>query len=683
MKNLGSLLISFFVVVGMFSQIPENSQGIEEYIANVFEQYTSETEEDLNFESFYEELMALYSRPVNLNNTSREELEKMQFLSGQQIENILYYVYKFGALRTIYELQLIEGLDMTDIRFMLPFVSIGPVEETIQPIKFDQVFRYGKNEVLCALSSGIEKKSGYSRTDNDITHYSGNRLYHHLKYRFHYKDRVSMNFTAEKDAGEQIFNRKTIGYDAYSASVQLKDIGCLKNVIIGDYQTGFGQGMVINQAFTRGKTSMSTNVFSTGNGFKCHKSTNEFNFLRGAAVTMHHKRLNLHLFYSNKNIDGDIDGKTFSGFYKTGYHRTQNELQKKNTVQQILYGGNIALSGRSFQLGFSAVTMQLDHDLILKKHPYNLFYFQGNKQLTSGVDYRIRWKKFNFFGETAVSNKALSTIEGLTFSPASGVNIALVYRNYAPEFNAVYAAAFSEGSRVSNERGLYLGVEMAPLKYWKLTAYADSYQFPWISYNVDVPIVGKDFLLQASFSPSRYIDMYWRFKYENKGKNRSGSVLTTADIVQNCKSSLRYQLLFVTGSITFKSILEGNIVRTGNDEVTYGVAGLQELSISCQHVPLSFDVRYLFFDAVNYENRIYTYEKDVLYAFSSPNFSGLGSRYYVNMRYQLSKDISCWVKFSQNIFADDRAAIGSGNEQITGNKKTEIKCLIRWKFSNY
>lgn len=675
-----------FVVCGcmdLFSQNEDKTQAIEEYIADIFEQYTSETEEDLNYELFYEQLLELFSQPVDLNNATRETLEMMPFLSDIKIENILYYVYKFGPLRTIYELQLIEGLDMTDIRYMLPFVTIGRQNKVTSPIRLDEVFKYGRNEVLCSFSKGLEKKAGYSGTDNDSSCYRGNNLYNYFKYRFEYKDRVMLNFTAEKDAGEEGLKVNHSLYDFYSASLQIKGIGLIKNIIIGDYQAGFGRGLVIKQAFTSGKSSAATQILSVGNGFKSHRSTNEYNFLRGCALTIERRYVNVHLFYSNKPVDGSVHENSFSGFYQTGYHRTEAEFQKKNTIQQVLYGGNITLTGHSTQLGITSVFMQLDHELVLKEKPYNLFYFQGNKQLVTGINYRVKWKKFNLFGEGAITNNSFSTINGLTFSPVPRVNAALLYRNYSPEFNAVFASAFSEGSGVSNERGLYFGVEMTPFKYWKLTAYADSYQFPWIKYDIDMPGNGKDFLLQADFSPSRRVDMFWRLRYEQNLKNLSGSDQTTAVILQNSKSSLRYQLVFASGNFTLKSIFEGNLIKRGREALTYGLAALQELSYSRQGFPLSFDVRYLIFDAVDYDNRIYTYEKDVLNSFSSPNFSGLGSRYYVNLKYSLTRNISVWLKFSQNIFADDRESIGSENELISGNKKTEIKCLFRWKFSNY
>ncbi|PIF01896.1 MAG: hypothetical protein CR965_01145 [Paludibacter sp.] len=86
------------------------------------------------------------------------------------------------------------------------------------------------------------------------------------------------------------------------------------------------------------------------------------------------------------------------------------------------------------------------------------------------------------------------------------------------------------------------------------------------------------------------------------------------------------------------------------------------------------------FDAPNYENRFYIYESDVLYAFSVPMVYGLGSRYYLNVKYELNKNFSFWLKLAQTVYADDRNSISSNNEEITGRRKTDFRFLLRWKF---
>ena len=117
-------VIAIIVLFGstLMAQQPESE--MDQLIADIFEQYTAETGDEIDYETFYNELITLTEEPVNLNKADREQLEKLLFLNDLQIENILYYIYKFGTLNTIYELQLIDGLDMTDIRRMLPFIKI-------------------------------------------------------------------------------------------------------------------------------------------------------------------------------------------------------------------------------------------------------------------------------------------------------------------------------------------------------------------------------------------------------------------------------------------------------------------------------------------------------------------------------------------------------------------------------
>ncbi|MBP7613927.1 MAG: helix-hairpin-helix domain-containing protein, partial [Paludibacter sp.] len=107
---------------------------------------------------------------------------------------------------------------------------------------------------------------------------------------------------------------------------------------------------------------------------------------------------------------------------------------------------------------------------------------------------------------------------------------------------------------------------------------------------------------------------------------------------------------------------------------------LQDVTYAFEKIPLKFDLRYMMFDAADYENRFYTYEKDVLYAFSIPSFYGQGSRFYCNMRYELSDNFSLWFKFSQTIYADGRETIGTGLEMSKGNRRSDFRVMLKWNF---
>ena len=688
MRQLFSL--AFFL--SLFSCVARAQDAIattDQLIADIFEQYTAENDDDIDYDTFYEELMFFSENKINLNKTKREELERLPFLSDIQVENIISHIYRFGALQTIYELQLIDGLDMTDIRRMLPFVIVGEGMNNNKKIYWRDLMLYGKNELFFRLDKGLESKEGYqflpdeeeNTAEENAKKYIGDAFYHSLKYRFHYKDRVQVGVTAEKDAGEQFIGKTHTGYDFYSITAQLKEIGKFKTLVVGDFRANFGQGLVLRTDFGMGKSSYVLNVIPRNSGLKKYGSTDENNFFRGVGATVRLGKFDVSAFYSNKMIDADTVNGSFSSRYTTGLHRTIAEMSKKHTVNQQVIGGNVTFTYSKIQLGFTAINSLFDNRLKPVRSTYNYFYFEGKQQTTAGLHYRMRWQKLNVFGETAMTdNGALATINGFSFIPLSQVNLVVMHRYYSPEYDTFYATAFSETSRINNESGFYLGAEIRPYKKWKISAYADSYRFPWPKYGIDMPSVGADYLLQADYAAKRNISMFWRFKYEGKQGNVSQTESTMPVVSPIQKLSMRYSLSYNIGKFSFKNVIEGNLVRKADAPWTYGAIASQDVSYDFKTIPLKVDFRYQFFDALKYENRLYSYEKDVLYAFSIPMYFGLGNRYYLNFQYEMNKRLSLWFKIAQTVYADDREAVSSGNETITGNRKTDARFLLKWEF---
>jgi len=107
--------------------------------------------------------------------------------------------------------------------------------------------------------------------------------------------------------------------------------------------------------------------------------------------------------------------------------------------------------------------------------------------------------------------------------------------------------------------------------------------------------------------------MFWRLKYEEKENNLSGTTSVMPLVVPIQKTSLRYNLSYSFRNFRFKNVLEGNLACEADASPTYGIIASQDLSYAFSTIPLAIDVRFQFFDAVNYENRFYSYEKDVLY----------------------------------------------------------------------
>lgn len=680
-------IVCLFVVSSFAIRAQDAIATTEQLIADIFEQYTAESEDEIDYDTFYEQLMYCAENPINLNQTTKEELEHLIFLSDIQIENIMAYVYQNSRLETIYELQLIQGLDMTDIRRLLPFIKIEDVEQKNEKIYWSDIKLKSKNELFVRLDKGLETKEGYRfNPEEEIeegsqSKYIGNAIYNSLKYRFHYKDRILIGFTAEKDAGEKLIGQNSTGYDFISFTAQLNNFGKFKTIVLGDFKASFGQGLVVNTEMGMGKSSYVLNVTNRNNGLKKYSSTDETNFFRGAGITLKVGPTDVSFFYSNKFRDADTSTNTLSSFYTTGLHRTPTEISKKKTVNQQVAGINIRYLFSKIELGFTAVHTKLDAKLIPEKTVYNKFYIEGNNQNTAGINYRGRWQKLNLFGETGIStNNAVASINGFSFSPISQISLVALHRIYSPKYDTFFATAFAETSRVSNENGTYIGVEIRPVKKWKIVTYIDSYQFKWPKYGIDAPSIGSDYLLQADYSPLRNVTMFWRFKYEKKEHNFTETTAVMPVIIPSEITSLKYNLNYNVGNFYFKNIVECNLSREGNFPFTYGITAVQDISYVFQRLPLKIDFRYQFFDAVDYQNRFYTYEKDLLYAFSIPMFYGLGSRFYLNFKYEISEKIAVWFKLAQTIYADDRETLSSSSETILGNRKTDVRFLLKWSF---
>jgi len=682
-----SLIVIAMLTVANQVTAQVDTESTSQLIADIFEQYTAESEDEIDFSSFYEDLMFLALNPININNANPDLLNKLPFLSDIQVENILEHIHQFGALNTIYELQLINGLDMTDIRRMLPFVYVGDAAAKENKIYWRDVLKYGKSELITRFDNGLETKEGYQNplseeTDTAYTNnkYNGNAIYNSIRYRFHFKDKIHLGFIAEKDAGEPFDVKKLTAHDFYSFTLQMNDVNRFKTIVVGDFRANFGEGLVLRPEFGTGKSSYVLNVTPKNSGIKKYSSTDESNFFRGGGATFRAGKFDISAFYSNKMIDADTIGQVFASWYKTGLHRTVREIDTKNSVNQQIVGGDVSYKTDNFKIGLVAVSTLFNQNYIIDSSSYNLHYFRGQSLSNVGIHYKTRLLNFNLFGETALSyNGAMATINGCTFSPTSLINFVVLHRNYAPNYNSFYATAFAESSRINNEKGIYIGAVAQPIKNWKISGYADSFQFPWLKFGVDAPSLGKDILLQIDYTPKRTITMNLRYRYGDKEKNvDTDQALST--IYPYNKSTLRYNIAYIIDEFRFKNTIEYNLTSINNSNGNYGFMAAQDVTYKPSNLPLKIDFRYMIFDITNYENRIYSYENDILYAFSVPMYYGLGSRVLLNLKYEWSRSFSIWFKIAQTIYADDRQSISSSNEQIVGNRKTDMRLLLKYDF---
>ena len=81
----------------------------------------------------------------------------------------------------------------------------------------------------------------------------------------------------------------------------------------------------------------------------------------------------------------------------------------------------------------------------------------------------------------------------------------------------------------------------------------------------------------------------------------------------------------------------------------------------------------------NYDSRIYAYENDVLYAVSFPAYYGKGMRYYAIFKTSISNNLDIWLRWSHTNVSD-REFLGSGNDQLPGNLRNDLKVQLKLNF---
>ena len=688
------IFICLFYGIDAVAQVipekPVNNEDIEQKVENIAEN----TDAELDYTEIVEVLNFYKENPINLNKTNAEELKKLLLLNDIQINNLINYLANNGQMQSIYELQFVNGFDYPLIFKILPYVVVEKTEKQLS-YKIKDIFKYGRSNLIARYQITPEEQKGYSEiTDSALSanpnqRYLGNAAKIYTKYAFNYRDVLKFGFVADKDAGEEFFaGSQKNGFDFYSAYFSLKNIGIIKSLVIGDYQAQFGQGLTLWTGLGFGKSGNAIDVKKYAQGIKPYSSANESGFLRGVGTTVGLKNIELSVFYSYKSSDANI-GETdtlsqenlyITSIQETGLHRTPNELADKNAMKESVFGSNISYNKNNLKIGFTAYRMLLNTELIKDIKPYNQFEFMGKENTNYGFNYQYLVYPFSFFGEMAASqNGGLAFVGGLQSNLENRLSFSMIYRNYQKDYQNLKSVAFGENSQNANESGLFMGIDFGLSSRIKLSAYCDFFSFPWLKYRTDAPSSGNEYLLKLSYEPSRKMEFYLQYRQKNKMQNSSDNSLINY-IDRTDRKNLRFNVSYSPNQhISLKNRVELIRYQIGNTYNHKGFLIYQDVSYQFTNKPLRISARYALFDTDTYEERLYAYESDVLYAFSIPAYYYKGSRFYLMLKYDVSRNIDLWLRYATTYY-NNKNIIGSGLDEIQGNSKSEIKVQIMIKF---
>jgi hypothetical protein len=681
------LLFTFLLSFQFVAYAQENNWRtfLEQLAEDANEGEVSET----MLENMYEDLLQIESNPMNLNTVAREQLERFPLISQEKVNAIVTFLERNRPIYTVFELRNVPNLDFQIIELILPFFFVGDPDEVIRRTTIREMLKNGRNELQLRFDKTLTPRAGYGEFSDSILNrfpnrkYQGEDFYTSLRYSFRYRDKIQFGVTARKNAGEPFIKQGyPRGYDHYGVHFIIRDIGRLKTLALGDYRLSFGQGLIMNNDFISPKAWTTDNIVRRTLPPKRHFSLAKNGFFRGAAAQFGiTENLTAIAFYSNIGVDANLNAAGEITSFKTdGQRRTLLDISKKNNTREQVMGANVNYRKDGFQIGVSGIYYSWDRMLNPTLRPDNMYYLRDSAGSNASVDYSYRYRRLILAGEMGVAkNGAIAKLNTVQYKLSSSTVFTVLWRHYPVSYNAMYARAFGETSRVQNEKGLFLGAKFSPFRRFSVNSYVDFVQFPWLRYGVNTPSSVTEYYLSGTYAFSRQSSVEARYRYKQREQNvrypdnRSTSVLPAT----TQKFRLRYS----------NNLRIGWQFRTTADFAHYGV----------QHFPTEFgymisqnvgyrgkervsgDFYFGYFNADSHSVRQFSYERNLLNTFFMPSFHGKGYRLVLSARYHFSPRLSLSVKGGQTRYFN-RDTIGSGTELIDGNSRNDVFAYLRWRF---
>jgi hypothetical protein len=672
------IILLFTIQLSLLTLSQETTTtNTEQQLENLTDADQSETEDD----SYLQQMEHFLKNPININKATADIWRELKLVSDLQIANLERYRRLFGDLLSVYELQAVPSWDIITIRKILPLISVTD-GRTLRE-NFSERLKGGEHTFLLRASQVLEKSKGFDKTTTG-TKYLGSPQRIFFRYRYSYKNLLQYGIAADKDAGEQFFKgAQNKGFDFYTFHFFARNTGKFKAIALGDYTVNLGQGLIQWQSLAFRKSVDIINTKRQSTVLRPYNSAGESLFHRGAGATIGFGKFETTAFVSYRKLNANFVADTvnnedyISSFLNSGYNRTASEAADKNRLGQFVVGGNIKYKKANWHIGVNGIHFNFSLPVQKRSEPYNLYAVNGKSWTNFSIDYSYTYRNIHLFGEAAVTQDFKTAfVNGLLVSVDPKVDLSIVHRKISEQYQSINGNAFTENTYPTNENGLFTGISIRPVQSWRFDAYMDVFSFPWLKYLVDAPSRGTDFFVQLTYTPNKQVELYTRFRNETKQANEADNISVTNQLVkiprQNWRTQLRYK---IDQSFTVRNRIELIWYDKNGTAAEQGFLTYFDVLYKPLLKPLSANIRLQYFETNGYNSRLYAYENDLLYNYSIPVFYDKGWRYYLNLNYDVNKRLSVWLKWGQFIYSA-KEVIGSSLDEISGNKKSEIKTQI-------
>ncbi|WP_123663180.1 hypothetical protein [Candidatus Cardinium hertigii] len=627
----------FFILLGqpfllVFPCISHISHPLSfyDYIEQIYQRQNFTEEED--FESIKEALQEAYATPLDLNQVSKEALAALGILSKNQLNNYFNHIATTGPLYSKYELQAIPDFDLTTIALLLPFIFVLESYSIPSDSIWERIAKSETNYFLFryapAFNANISKKH-LGNLDQCTTQLS-----------LQNNNDLALGITARKQAGEAFcwdHAKHLYGFNLWSVFLAIESKKYFKRVIIGDYQVGYGQGLLLSAGYSMEKGADITSIIRSNNMGICpYKSIRRIG-LRGIAITSALGPFELTGFYATHNLDAKIEEEQGNIRYthsidQIGKYDTIHNLNKKGTVNEQVIGCTLLTHGNKNQnknqneVGIILLYNHYDTPIIPKESIFSDHLFYGQRAVATSLFYRLLWKNVLLFGEggitfpdATIANKhnEKALIIGSIISLSSYLDLTSALYYYGEGFYSPYENAFKRYTTDNaNERGFYGGVKLTPLARWQISTSGHFFSTLRPRTQLATAGYGHIFTTRSSYALNRetILLIQHRFNKTPKDKLKKGQdtiAIGEEEISAAYKNSIKlkidrklshYWWTNIETQYTHHNFLE-------HTHHGYALANTQKWKSSI----FQFSCKIIYFNVQDYAARLYFYKPAPLY----------------------------------------------------------------------
>lgn len=643
------------------------------------EQLSESPDENIDLFQWAEQYALFEGNKRALNFTSQEILLSLPYLDIFKVNNILQHIEHTGPILSPQELQTIKGIDSNTVQLLLRDFNLT-ARNTKEKISWAQVLKYGRHQLMLRSTFGLEKREGYLKPPEEGG-FTGKRLDQLIRYKFRYSDNLQAAFNLQKDAGEAWQQGgKNLGFDYFSGHLALRNYGFIEELILGDFNAEFGQGMALWSSMSLGRSFSSVDIKRYGRGVTPYAGSDENRFYRGVATSLKWQKLRLDFFLSHKKIDGRLSSSLEgdSVFTETlggnGLYRTLSEKDKKDRNALSSLGTRLEFRGSQMDLGINYRSEKLKVPLAKSGRIYQMKNFSGKSLQNLSLDWNYIYRSLNLFGEIALDEQSdLAYSWGLQSILLDNLRFSYHFRQLGLNYQSIWNAPFADKGQ-AGEKGHYIGIDWQINRKLNYNGFFDQHEFRWISYREISPSNGFDLRNNFNYKLAYKQEISMRLSYsqQESATDFDGKLMPQ----KNRQVQIRLQLEDKKSSkLESKTTFQVRAVGLKSNNKSNGFMIAQDFRHRLKNNRLKISYRLALINSPSYASRLYSYERDLYLSFSIPAYYGESVRCFILADWQIIPSTKIQVKYALTYFYNTES-ISSGLNEIRGPIRSDLRMQI-------